>query len=204
MQKTDYFLEDGMFAETEHYIMKECCAADKESYVALYKENSIFASATSGMNKKEFDDYVEFAWTSFAEEDAIRVSVFKKDTSEYIANIVLRNLNSDTPELGIDVLQNFQRQGIASEVIPKFASRIMELQKINYFLVRIYSDNVASTELFKKLGAVYIGNELSEVAAFLMKAKDLLGEKYDELLESHSEVEETANQNYIVHYKYIP
>lgn len=204
MRKADYFLEGGLFVQNEKYIMRALCEGDKMDYLKLYQENAIVTKAALTLAEIDYDEYIEYVWKNLSEDDTINVSVFQKENFVYVGNIVLRNLSSDTPEIGIDVLKKYHRQGIAFETIPMFAKRVLELRRVEYFLVRIYSDNEASTKLFEKLGVTRIGKEPSEYAAFLFQLKEKYGDLYKEILESSTESEKIANRNHIIHYKYIP
>ena len=70
--------------------------------------------------------------------------------------------------------------------------------------VRIYSDNIASIKLFEKLGALRIGHEPSEIGAVLAQLKGKLKNEYEELLICNPDVEDIANENCIVQYRYLP
>lgn len=75
---------------------------------------------------------------------------------------------------------------------------------IEYFMVRIYSDNEPSKKLFEKLGATQIGKEPSEFAEALAQLKESLKEEYEEILTRNPEAEKIANERYILQYKYLP
>ena len=75
---------------------------------------------------------------------------------------------------------------------------------IEYFMVRIYSDNESSKKLFEKLGATQIGKEPSEFMEVLSQMKKKLKEEYEEFLIRNPDVEKIANERYIMQYRYIP
>lgn len=106
------------------------------------------------MSNLDYDEFTESVWEKIPEEDSIYVSIFGKVDYTYVGNIVMQYLYSSTPESGIDVLKEYHRQGIVYDTIPMFIKRVLELKTIEYVFVKIYSDNIASTKLFKKLGAL--------------------------------------------------
>ena len=75
---------------------------------------------------------------------------------------------------------------------------------IEYFMVRIYSDNEPSKKLFEKLGATQIGKEASEFAEVLAQMKEKLKDEYEEFLIRNPDVEDVADERHIVQYRYIP
>ena len=106
------------------------------------------------MSNLDYDEFTEFVWEKIPEEDSIYVSIFGKADYAYVGNIVMQHLYSSTPEIGIDVLKEYHRQGIVYNIIPMFIKRVLELKTIEYFFVKIYSDNIARTKLFEKLRAL--------------------------------------------------
>lgn len=125
-----------------------------------------------------------------------------KATKQYVGNIVLRELESTTPEVGIDIVKKYQRQGIAYDTLQLFLRRIKNICRIEYFLVRIYSDNEPSRKLFQKLRAVKIGNEPSEYQVFLDQMKEwMTEEKYEEIRRENPDMERIAVQRWIEQYK---
>lgn len=204
MNKEDFFLADGLLVQNDKYILNALTEEDKENYLKLYRENSIVAKVSSKMSDVDYDEFAEFIWKKLPKDDAIYVSIFLSTDNTYVGNITMKHLSSDTPELGIDVLQQFQRRGIAYETIPMFAKRVLELKKVEYFMVRVYSDNVASTKLFEKLGVVKLGKEQSEFAEVLAKVKEKLNDEYEDFLIRNPYVEDFANENCILQYRYLP
>ena len=156
------------------------------------------------MSGVDYDEFAEFVWEKLPEDDAIYVSVFLKDDNLYVGNITMQHLASDTPEIGMDFLLKYRRQRIAYETIPLFAKRVLELMLIEYFMVRIYSDNEPSKKLFEKLGATQIGKEPSEFAEVLAQMKEKLKDEYEEFLIRNPDVEDVADERHIVQYRYIP
>lgn len=204
MNKADFFQTDGVFVQDDRYILKALSEADKDNYLKLYRENSIVAKASSKMSDVDYEAFADFVWEKMSEDDAIYVSVFRKKDDLYVGNITLQHLDSDAPEIGMDVLQEYHRQGIAFESIPLFAKRVMEIIPVEHFLVRIYSDNEPSRKLYEKLGATMIGEEPSEFAVALAQMKEKNKDDYEGFLSRNPEAEMIANEKCIVQYKYLP
>ena len=204
MNKADFFQLDGVFVQDDKYILRAITEADKDNYLKLYRENSIVAKASSKMNDVDYESFTDFVWEKMSEDDAIYVFVFRKKDEIYVGNITLQHLSSDTPEIGMDVLQEYHRQGIALDSIPLFTKRVMEIMSVEYFLVRIYSDNEPSRKLYEKLGATVIGEEPSEFAVALAQMKEKHREDYEGFLSRNPEAEMIANEKCIVQYKYLP
>lgn len=85
---------------------------------------------------------------------------------DYCGGIELQQPNSKTPEIGIDLLENKRNQGIAPKAVRLFARRVYEIKKVDYFLIRISSNNQHSKYVFEKMGAVKIGEEETDFVKF--------------------------------------
>lgn len=199
MDKRQYFDECHFLVQDENYILREQLLEDKGDYYNLCKETSLLAKR---MSQTAFKDFFEKQWEQRSEENAIYVSVILKTTKKYVGNIVLRELESTTPEVGIDIVEKYQRQGIAYDTLQLFLRRIKNICRIKYFLVRIYSDNEPSKKLFQKLGAVKIGNEPSEYQVFLDQMKErMTEEEYEQIKRKNPDMERVAAKRWIEHYK---
>lgn len=98
--------------------------------------------------------------------------------------------------------EEYQRQGIAYDTLQLFMRKGKSICKIDYFFVRIYSDNEPSKKLFRKLGAVEIGSEPSEYQVFLNHMKErMTEEEYEKIKRKNPDMERIAGQRWIGHYK---
>ena len=199
MDKNQYFDEYHFLVQNDRYILREQLSEDKDDYYKLCAETSLLAKR---MSRTSFRAFFEKQWEQRREEDAIYISVILKVTKQYVGNIVLRELESTTPEVGIEIAEKYQRQGIAYDTLQLFLKRIKSICRIDYFLVRIYSDNEPSRKLFQKLGAVKIGNEPSEYQVFLDQMKERMTEgEYEQIKRKNPDMERIAAQRWIEHYK---
>lgn len=199
MDKRQYFDECHFLVQDEKYVLREQLLEDKGDYYNLCKETSLLAKR---MSQTAFREFFEKQWEQRSEENAIYISVILKATKKYVGNIVLRELESITPEVGIDIVEKYQRQGIAYDTLQLFLERIKCICRIDFFFVRIYSDNEPSRKLFQKLGAVKIGNEPSEYQVFLDQMKErMTEEEYEEIKRKNPYMERIAAQRWIEQYK---
>lgn len=184
----------------DKYTLRKEREEDKQVYFDLYKKTSILAEK---MPPNMFQDFFENQWKNRRQENSLYVSIFERNDLEYLGNIVLKNLESRTPELGIDVVKKHQRKGVAYDTLKMFMKWASETYgDIEFFLVRIYSDNLASLNLFQKLGAIEIGEEPSEYQIFLNQCKEHMGkEEYEKAKKKNPDMEDIAGRRYIARYK---
>ncbi len=110
-------------------------------------------------------------------------SVFSLFTAngDYCGSIELQHSDSNTPEIGIDLLESKRNKGIAPKAVRLFAKKVCEIRMVDYFLIRISSNNLHSQHVFEKMGAVKIGEEESAFSKFVESFGKIVGEKGQDL-----------------------
>ncbi len=69
---------------------------------------------------------------------------------EYCGSIEIQHQEADTPEIGIDLLENKRNKGIAPKVVVILAKRAYQDKTVEYYLIRISSRNPHSKHVFEK------------------------------------------------------
>ena len=150
MQFNDLFDAKGIFLQTENYILRRILPAEKEKYEALAQaENPDFLQTSANA----------LAWEELLSEDHLTCSILQKDTEAFCGFCQLQWIFSDTPELGVDLLPEYHKTGIAAEVLPPFLKQAKRLLKNEYFCSKIKKNNLPSQKLAEKIGGKYIGTK---------------------------------------------
>lgn len=168
MKFNDLFGADGIFLQTENYILRRILPEEKSSYETLAQsENPKFLSSGS---------VSALAWDELLSEDHLTCSILQKDTGAFCGFCQLQWVFADIPELGIDLLPEYHRTGIAAELLPPFLLQAKKLLKCDHFYSKIKKNNIPSQKLAEKIGGVCIGtksllpeNFPAEMAAFAEK-----------------------------------
>ena len=167
MQFKDLFAADGIFLKTENYILRRISADEKPYY--------------EKMAQTEHPDFLQtsadaLAWDELLSEDHLTCSILKRETEAFCGFCQLQWIFSDIPELGIDLLTEFRKTGLAAEVLPPFMTQAKHLLKNKYFYSKIKKNNLPSQKLAEKIGGKYIGTKSllpkdfpKEMAAFAEK-----------------------------------
>lgn len=58
-----------------------------------------------------------------------------------------------------------------------FARKACEIRKVDYFVIRISSNNLHSQHVFEKMGAVKIGEEETDFFRFIERFKEIAGKE---------------------------
>ncbi|MBQ2879307.1 MAG: GNAT family N-acetyltransferase [Anaerotignum sp.] len=150
MKFDDLFDADGIFLTTEQYILRRIRPAEKESYEKLAQaETPAFLQASADA----------LAWEELLSEDHLTCSILERDTGAFCGFCQLQLVFSATPELGIDLLSEYQKKGVAAEVLPSFLKQAKSLLKKDHFYSKIKKNNIPSQKLAEKIGGICIGTK---------------------------------------------
>lgn len=181
-----------IFAADGEFIICPISNADRCDYVELHRQLNGEASLYLNPVSKDM------MWEQILENADSVFSLFTVK-EDYCGSIELQQLDSSTPEIGIDLLENKRNQGIAPKALRLFAGRVCEIRKVDYFLIRISSNNLHSRYVFEKMGAVKIGEEETAFSWFvdrfgeiaekegleLERFRGLFGESIDEVVHQY-------------------
>lgn len=152
MKFDDLFDANGVFLTTEHYILRRILPEEKRNYEILaQKEQPDFLQSS--------DSISALAWNELLSEDHLTCSILETDTGAFCGFCQLQWVFSDTPELGIDLLPEYQKKGIAAEVLSSFLAQAKKLLKNAYFYSKIKKNNLPSQKLAEKIGGICIGTK---------------------------------------------
>lgn len=158
-KNADKFLQH--FATDGKFILIELCETDKENYYRLLEQTN----EIPGFYDRS--EHYELMWKVAMDSGEINYSIYN-NLEEYCGNILIRNPKSITPEIGIDLLSDKRNQGIAAACIKLLARSIhKERSDVDYFILRVSSNNLHSKHMIEKLGAIYVGEEDTLYKRFL-------------------------------------
>ena len=182
-----------VFAEDDKYMLSRYEKTDRDLYMQVWKESF------EGTSVYEDEDFKQKLWKEvLSNSNKLQLKIINKKSKIYVGEIMLMNLVSDTPEIGIQILRKYQGQGIGTRVTKLFVDGLREVLDVEYYRVRIRSDNYISQKMFEKMGAVKIGTEGKEYAELMNKIMKQIGrDAFEEVITK--EFEET--QRYIICYK---
>ena len=151
MKYNDLFHANGSFAQTEHYLLRPISPKDKPHYQQLAKAETPAFLQDTGTSA--------LAWEDLLAEEHLTCSIFEKETHRFCGFCQLQWVFSPTPELGIDLLPLWQKQGVAAEVLPAFLAQAGKLLPIDHFYAKIKKNNIPSQRLAEKIGGICVGRK---------------------------------------------
>lgn len=129
---------------------------------------------------KMFDDgeelqekFLRDMWGTTQDPTILTHVIFLRDGGQFCGRVNMQKTDEEIPELGIDLLGEYQNQGYGPEAIAAFANWYGKSRHISEIKVRITAANTRSAHVFQKLGAEYIQDDPSFLKAAENLAKDL-------------------------------
>lgn len=164
---------EGIYAQDEQYLLRTIKETDKEDYLRYYREDPIWAKY---FDKPDLDPS-EGLWRDFTHPSIINTVIIRKADGAYCGFCGLQKfLESETPELSIELMPEFQHQGIGSAVVPMLLNHYATKIGTCTFIAKVSPDNLPSQGLMRKLGAQLSGIALhpsvSEEIAKMMEELD--------------------------------
>lgn len=144
-----------LLAENDRVMLRNISDEDYEDYMEVSYECAIMKSAF-----KE-DAFKKDLWESFLSDTAANFSIFDKVSGEYVGYCGIKNINVENWELVIELLKKYRHRGYGYHALVVMLNALTELTGKTTYRSRVDSDNYASQNLMRKLGA--IPNGISEM-----------------------------------------
>ena len=196
MEIKDYLGEDGFFAEDENIRIRRLNEDDKEVFMRLKID-------VSGISMAYMDpSFYEYSWNDYLKGENLVLSLFSKESGDFLGTVMLKNLHDEIQEVGIDIVREFRNRGIGFAAVSLLLKRAKECSGKSRYQVRIYSNNVASRTLFSKFNITEVAHEDSEFIQAMKSFEKTLGADYiAKLREQNRERFEEEEKKYIALYE---
>lgn len=105
-------------------------------------------------------DYCESEWNRLAVKHYARLicAIVQKDTGTIIGFCEIKDLNTYTPSIRIQLLKKYTGNGYGGESVTLLLRHIVKVKKnIRHFVWITEEENYASNRCIKKLGGIYYG-----------------------------------------------
>lgn len=172
-----------VFIEDEKYVLSRYEVTEQDLYLKAWNENFENSPVSNDENfkRKSWDDVL-------SDTNKLQLKIIDKLTQDYVGEVILMKLDTETPELGIQLLQKYHGQGIGTRVMNLFVDKLRTVLQIEFFSVRIRNNNYISQRMFEKMGAIKIGEEGKDHAELMYKIMHDMGrEKYEEIIKEDFE-----------------
>lgn len=152
----------AVLAEDEKVILKMLSEEEYTSYIDVSFECSDMKSAfKEGAFKQDL-------WNEFKSDYTVAASIYDKVSGEYVGYCSVKDIRKEDWEIAIEEKEKYRHQGYGFHALDLFIKKIHELTQHRFFRARIDIDNIASQNLWKKLGGYPDG-----ISEFLLHGEDL-------------------------------
>lgn len=182
-----------VFAEDDKYMLSRYEDTEQDLYLKVWNET--FEKSPVRCD----DNFKQKSWEDvLTDTTKLYLKISDKISHEYVGEVSLTQLDTETPELGIHLLRKYQSQGIGTRVMNLFVVKLKKVFRVEYFSVRIFSDNYISQRMFEKMGAVKTGEEGKDYTELMYKIMQEMGrEAFETVIGKDFE----KTQRYIICYK---
>ena len=182
-----------IFVEDEKYTLCRYDVSEQALFFEAWNEtfyNSLLINDEQ-FKKKSWEDIL-------LDTSRLQLKIIDKLTQEYVGEVVLMKVDAEMPEIGIQLLKKNQGQGIGTRVMNLFVNRLKSIMNVEFFTVRIRSDNYVSQRMFEKMGAIKVGEEGKELCDLMCELMQGMGkEKFEKVIQKEFE----STQTYTLCYK---
>lgn len=191
-----------IYATDGEYTLLPISNEDRENYIELHRQ-------LNGEHTLFLNPYCkDMMWEQVLKGKDKVFSIFNHD-GEYCGSIEIQHPEADTPEIGIDLLENKRNKGIAPKVVVMLAKRAYKDKTVEYYLIRISSRNPHSKHVFEKMGAIPIRTTESSFNTFMKSFKKIMentgaGDDVQDKLRKYFDECKDSEEEVVYEYKFIP
>lgn len=189
-----------IYAAGEGYILYPLSDIDRDNHVELKRQvngdNTLFLNPATK----------DIMWNVAIRRDKDILFSIYEENGEYCGCIELQNFRSTTPEIGIDLLESKRNKGIAEKAVRLLVQKVCAEQSVDYFLIKIMSNNPHSRHVFEKMGAEFIGEEDHPFIAMMKEINDsAIKEKLNSMADViKAQMNDTDDNAVVYRYKLLP
>lgn len=137
-----------IYAADGEFILSPIIDADRADYTELHRQ--VEGEHTFFLNPATKD----MMWDFTLARTKTKVFVVLDKAGEFCGSMELQNVESDIPEIGIDLLECKRNQGIGPKMVKLLAKRAYMDKPVDYYLIRVSSENEHSKHVFEKMGVI--------------------------------------------------
>ena len=191
-----------MYVTDGEYSLFEFTEEDKDDYLRLiFPEDTTLDFYREEENREMFWKIVN----SLKEKD---YSIYNSKDM-FCGMVLLKQYDTTTPEIGIDLLEEHRNKGIAGKAIKMLAKKYYEEnEKIEYFVLRVSSYNAHSKHMIEKIGAEFVCEEETLAQRAIRVLREDIGEdkflKIREKCKTEYGMSEEEQDEVVYRYKLMP
>lgn len=128
-------------------LLKPMSLDDRDAYMEMYLSHNPYAQKIAEINYKMLANTV---WTEMTEKSGfLPYSIVDQNLDATVGFINLQNTDTNTPEIGVDIIDRYSKQGYAQAAVTRLIREYAKAHDVKYFVWRVGADNAASVHNIK-------------------------------------------------------
>lgn len=185
-QFEDFYEEEDYLVITDRFLMRIMEENDFDDYLKVLKD-TMPKAAQKGEMKKYFIQGARESYKDMFQSNQLSVGIWTRFNFDFCGYCMLKHIDTNTPEIGIDLRKKYRRKHIGLESLTELLTFAKENFEVDHFIYAVDIENIASQKLAERLGG-----ERKEI-------KNTLPENIMKLM---NEVLEQDNSEIFRHYEY--
>lgn len=141
------FLHDhSEFSDNPMFVLRPMKETDKQAYMHLLSENALVDESPIGKEVREE------MWLNRINKNTVTYSICSSQNGEFMGYCQYKNLSTSKPDIGIELLPQFRKQGIGYGVCSALIRVFFEKTASSEIYYKVERKNAASIALVEKLG----------------------------------------------------
>lgn len=136
----------SIVAQNDVVVLTRISDTDYQDYEILETENPFNKCCFS------FSEFMQEVWKDFLSERIFVCTVRKAINNEFCGYCQIKDITTEAPELGIELLKKVHNQGIGFHSLKLLMTKYVRLSEKKYFISRVEPQNYVSQRLMEKLG----------------------------------------------------
>ena len=105
------------------------------------------------------EKFMQTIWKEVNAANGFPCAIIEKSTGETCGFCQLKNVDTPTPEVGIDMRDDYMGRGYAQEAVRLLIDYVSTYFEVDYFIWKANKANTVSRHIAEKMGAVLISEE---------------------------------------------
>lgn len=105
------------------------------------------------------EKFMQGIWEEVNAPNGLACAIIEKDTGDICGFCQLKNVDTSTPEVGIDIRDGYMGRGYAQEAVKLLISYANETYDVDYFVWKASKTNSVSRHIAEKLGGKLISEQ---------------------------------------------
>lgn len=144
---TNIFLQDNpIFSNNPMFVLKLLDEKHKHEYLKLVLGYSAVNDSSPS------DTFCEDIWHRRINDYTVTYSILSPQTLEFMGYCQYKNLSTSKPDIGIEILPQFQHQGLGYAVCCTLVSAFFQKTSCSEIYYKVERKNAPSVALIEKLG----------------------------------------------------